>query len=647
MTAPAKTARGIDARSRRFILICGAIPALIAATLAVYRPSFTDRFDDGVYDHALRWGGTKPPGDRVVIVDIDERSLNKYGQWPWRRDLIARFVERLRDEGAAVTALDIVFAEPDRAAEATDDIFANTLRGGRVVLGFGLTFDGTPDENSHCTLHPFSVALVQSEPAADAPPFFQATDAVCNLPVLANAAGASGFMNAAPDRDGVLRRAPLLAEFNGQVYPSLALAAVARAEGVRDALVRSSNVNAASMAVGSHTVPLDGRGNALLRFRGRKKTFPYVSAADVLDRRVQPKALRDKVVLVGTTALGTREVVATPLDTLFVGVEVQATVADNLLEGDFIRRGEHQGTIESSATLVSGITVALLIAAFGLTQGTALAACALGGFWVSVVWLLASRGLFISPLFPTLGWVASLVVVTGARFGLERRRADRAGVERTAARTLMIQALLSLTEVRDAETGKHSRRTQQYTKLLAEALASHPRFRQELTPERIEMLSSLAPLHDIGKVGVPDKILNKPGALTPGELEEMRRHPVYGRDVIVNAERKAVVRDDAILSLAKEIVYTHHERWDGTGYPEGLSGEAIPVAGRILAVVDVYDATTTRTLYRPALSHDKALVFIVSAQGTHFDPAVVEAFVRVAPAFNALSTQAIDESVPA
>ena len=113
----------------------------------------------------------------------------------------------------------------------------------------------------------------------------------------------------------------------------------------------------------------------------------------------------------------------------------------------------------------------------------------------------------------------------------------------------------------------------------------------------------------------------------------MRRHTVYGRDVIVNAEKKAVVRDDAILSLAKEIVYTHHERWDGAGYPEGLRGDAIPIAGRILAVVDVYDAATTRTLYRRPISHQDAISFIASASGTQFDPAVVDALVRVADEF--------------
>src|SRR6185503_15639464 len=137
------------------------------------------------------------------------------------------------------------------------------------------------------------------------------------------------------------------------------------------------------------------------------------------------------------------------------------------------------------------------------------------------------------------------------------------------------------TETRDVDTGKHSRRTSRYARLLAGALAKNPAFATYLTPERVDLLSSLAPLHDIGKVGVPDAVLNKPGALTPEELIEMRRHPVYGRDVILKAERQVGVRDDAILSLAKEIVYTHHERWDGTGYPEGSSGADIPIVGRL------------------------------------------------------------------
>ncbi len=153
-------------------------------------------------------------------------------------------------------------------------------------------------------------------------------------------------------------------------------------------------------------------------------------------------------------------------------------------------------------------------------------------------------------------------------------------------------------------------------------------------------MASLAPLHDIGKVGVPDAILNKPSRLTPEELAEMRRHPEYGRKVIEKAEHQAGVKDDVILSLAKELVYTHHEKWDGTGYPEGLRGEEIPIPGRILAIVDVWDAVRTRNLYQRPMTADDAVTFIRSGRGTHFDPTVVDAFERMLERMRELSLAA-------
>jgi HD-GYP domain-containing protein (c-di-GMP phosphodiesterase class II) len=264
------------------------------------------------------------------------------------------------------------------------------------------------------------------------------------------------------------------------------------------------------------------------------------------------------------------------------------------------------------------------------------------GLCIAALWYLAGRllsttGVFVSPLMATIGATAAVAVTTLINFRIERGRADTAGREKTTAQRLMVQTLLSLTETRDAETGRHSRRTQRYARLLAEQLSTNPAFGSYLTPERIELVSSLAPLHDIGKVGIPDRILNKPGELTADELAEMRRHPEYGYETILKAEGRVGVRDDVILAVAKDIVYTHHERWDGTGYPRQLRGTEIPVPGRVMAVVDVYDAVTTRSLYRPPMSHDDAVRFIVERQATHFDPDVVQAFVKVAPRFKNVS----------
>jgi len=287
--------------------------------------------------------------------------------------------------------------------------------------------------------------------------------------------------------------------------------------------------------------------------------------------------------------------------------------------------------------LVLGIVMAGVVAGTGIASGLVAAAASIAALWWGTMRLLATSGLFISPMWATMGVMAALAVMTLGKVTVERGRATTAGREKTAAQRLMVQALLSLTEVRDAETGRHSRRTQQYARLLAERLAMHPEFRAYLTNERIDLLSTLAPLHDIGKVGVPDHVLNKPGALTADELAEMRKHPTLGRDVILKAEARVGVRDDATLEMAKAIVYTHHERWDGAGYPQGLRGTSIPVAGRVMALVDVYDAVSTRALYQKSLSHDDTVEFIVKGKGTHFDPAVVDAFLGVAPLFKIIS----------
>ena len=178
---------------------------------------------------------------------------------------------------------------------------------------------------------------------------------------------------------------------------------------------------------------------------------------------------------------------------------------------------------------------------------------------------------------------------------------------------------------------------------MCDALAPHPRFQQFLDPETVDLLVQLAPIHDIGKVGVADQTLRKPGPLTDTERAEMQRHPALGRDVIVNAERRVGMVDDAFLGLAKDIVYAHHERWDGTGYPEGLRGAAIPVSGRLVAVVDVYDALVSRRVYKDGLSHDEVVEAITAGRGTHFDPDVVDAFLLVHEEWRQIARELADE----
>jgi adenylate cyclase len=629
---------------RRLALACGLVPTLLAAVLALIRPSLLAHVEYDVYDTLVRSVTPADPTGRVVVVDVDEKSLSAVGQWPWRRDVVASLVDRLRGLGAASIGVDVIFAEPDRDSTGTlqpDAVLAASLREGGVVLGYAMRFDdaGGAASTGSCVRHPLGLAVV-TPPGHEAQPVFHATGAVCSLPQLNEAAGRSGFLNAAPDADGILRRVPVLMGVDGHLYPSLALATVASLSRTDSAVLTVTNDNASTLRLGDREIPLDGRGNLLVRYRGEKQTFPYISAADVMQGRVPRQAIDGKLVFLGTTALGTREVVATPLDTLFAGVEVQATVADNLLRGDFVARPESAGAIETELVIALGLLATVLLARVGPTWGAVGATGGVVLLWIGAAQLLAVFGAFISPLYPTLGIGGTVAAMTVARVTFERRRADTAGEATAASQRLMVQSLLSLTGIRDLETGKHSSRTEHYTRVLAEQLARNPNYAGYLTPERVSLLASLAPLHDIGKVGIPDHILHKSGGLTGEERAEMKRHPEYGRAVIENAEKEAGVHDDVILSLAKEIVYTHHEKWDGTGYPQGLKGTDIPIPGRVMAVVDVWDAVRSNRPYHRPLSAHEAVELIRKGRGTHFDPAVVDAFEQVVDVMEGLSMTA-------
>ena len=213
--------------------------------------------------------------------------------------------------------------------------------------------------------------------------------------------------------------------------------------------------------------------------------------------------------------------------------------------------------------------------------------------------------------------------------------------ETAAVQEVTILVMASLAETRDTDSGNHIRRTQNYVRLMAQKLASHPRFSAELTPHYIDMLYRSAPLHDIGKVGSPDSILLKPGKLTLEEFEIMKTHTTLGRDAIAHAEHRLGF-DVEFLRMAKEIAYSHQEKWNGTGYPEGLSGDAIPLSARLMAVADVYDALRSRRLYKDAMTHEAAVDVMRQGRGTHFDPDVADAFMANHDAFRVTSLQFAD-----
>ena len=206
---------------------------------------------------------------------------------------------------------------------------------------------------------------------------------------------------------------------------------------------------------------------------------------------------------------------------------------------------------------------------------------------------------------------------------------------------VIMVAMGALAETRDPETGNHINRTQHYVGALAKKLAEDPSFRDQLTPESITLITRSAPLHDIGKVGISDAILLKPGKLTTDEFDQMKLHTTLGRDAIAAASA-SLSGTDNFLHFAKEISYSHHEKWDGSGYPEGLSGDDIPLSARIMAVADVYDALISKRPYKPAFPHETAVQIILDGSGAHFDPRIVDAFATIADDFRDVSRRFAD-----
>ena len=219
------------------------------------------------------------------------------------------------------------------------------------------------------------------------------------------------------------------------------------------------------------------------------------------------------------------------------------------------------------------------------------------------------------------------------------------------SRDVLLFAMAKLTESRDNDTGLHLDRIREYCRILAQELSNWPEYHEEIDGEYIQLLYLTSPLHDIGKVGIPDSVLLKPGPLTPEEFEIMKRHMTIGGETLQAVT--LAYPETRYLSMARDIAFTHHERWDGSGYPFGLRGRDIPFCGRLTALADVYDALTSRRVYKAKMGHDEARQIILDGSGSHFDPDVVEAFrrreaefIRVAGLLNEPSTAPLLANVP-
>lgn len=655
-------------QTSKTVVLIGLILAFLAAALVMYDVRPLDDLDRMSYDVMVNLLEPKPINDRVLIIDIDEPSLTQYGQWPWPRHLVARMLDVVGKGTPDFVGIDILFAEPDRSslgplsrelkahygveidtarlpAEMIDHdaALAKTLRSGPFSLGIMFRFDR--ETQSTIKLDATSLQLTELNRQQGGPAPVPTTQGLVEVvPQLLQAANGLGFVNILPDRDGVIRRAPLLIRYGDTLVPSLGLLAVLRSQEINKVLVESGPAGMDCLRFGTTTIPVDGQGNVLLAFRGGSRSYTTISAAKVLDGSVSPAVFTGKVVFLGSSAEGLMDNHPTPFDRHFPGVEVHATVAGALLDGDLTA----MPAWSRGARGVGAFLLVLLATAAVVSLSTLGIGAVLIGFFciipLGAMVLFNQYQLFIPPGSTMTVHVLSFAVLTLARFRSEEIFAARRERLLTAARDCAMVGLVSLAETRDTETGRHIVRTQLYVQALAQYLARQGKKPFRFIAIDIDLLVKSAPLHDVGKVGIPDSILLKPGRLSTVEFAEMKRHTQYGEEALAKAATVSGNLDEtSFLKTAREIALTHHEKWDGTGYPFGLKEEDIPPSGRLMALADVYDALTSKRVYKDAMSHAEALAIIRQGSGNHFDPRIVDAFLALEATFSEIARKYTDE----
>jgi adenylate cyclase len=559
---------------------------------------------------------------------------------------MASLVQAVADGKPAAIGLDILFSEPDRTS------LKNIKKAFVQDFGLRISIVGAPPglydndgylghilAETHAVAGRYFYFDHTNKPEFDPVPEFhftgkidllalnEATGVLGNTPDISSGVKFSGFLNSRPDRDGMLRRLPLLIRYHGAIFPHLSLATYMRSLGIDSAAIEEDR-NGPVIHVGGHFIPVDKAGFALLRFNGSPSLYPSVSALDVLTGSFRKDDLRGKIVFIGSSAAALNDLHSTIFDAQAPGLKTQAAAVESIATDGFVREPSWRAGAVILACIAMGLAASGLAIFLNEPWQLFLGATATAGATVlASVSLFLTAGIFVSPHAPMLVAVVLFVVYTAAKFAIERRNAYAWYRSLANARQVTIESMAAVAETRDPETGAHIKRTQHYVKAIAQRLRDTGHYGGILTNAFVDLLFVSAPLHDIGKVGVPDHILLKAGKLTLDEFVLMKRHATYGKDILYSTARK--IEGDNFLLVAGEIASTHHEKWDGTGYPLGLAGQDIPLSGRIMAVADVYDALISRRCYKPAFSHERSMELMREQRGTGFDPVVFDAFLEI------------------
>ena len=537
--------------------------AVFAAALGIfaYVADAWPRLENDTVDLRFSLRKSSPPAD-VVVVGIDDKTFSALKlQWPFPRSLDADVIKRLHADGARTIVYDVQFTEPSTPPQDLA-LYSEIGRVGGVVLA---TTEVNAAGESDVLGGEANLRRVHAVAAAS------------NLPA---------------DPGGVIRRY----RYRQIGLPSLAVAA-ARADGHPISPARF------------------GSDGAWIDYRGPPGAIPTVSFSDVLRGQIPGRTFAGKVVVVGASAATLQDLhpTSTTSSNPMSGPEIQANAIWTALHGNPLQPAP--GWLGLLAILLAGIAAPLASLRFRVST-SALIALAIACAYMLIAQLAFASGTILLLSYPLVAWAVGIVGMVSANYLGALIERDAFSRRLSESQRELIQRLANAVEFRDAETGEHIQRIGVLCERLALAIG--------WKPADAEMLRYASAMHDIGKIGVPDRVLLKRGRLNADEWAIIRTHPLTGGEILAGS-------DNPLLQIAEQIARTHHERWDGGGYPAGLRGEEIPLAGRICSICDVYDALVSKRSYKESWTVRDTLAEIERGSGTRFDPDLVAALQRLVP----------------
>lgn len=617
-----------------------------------YSAEITKTVDYKLYDMS-RFMFEKPIRDEnssnnTVIVNIDDKSLQVLGQWPWSRDINAELIKKINSMNPAAIAINMVFPELDRNRPIIVSP-SNQDRNGWDGLSLKqkthdeLFIDAIDKSNSILSVY---LHESQNMPSCKESLFqnlrFQYLEGrieekisiLCNHKALQQNSKRFGFINLDADDDGFVRRVSFFMNYEGVVIPSFSLATMLSLD--KDIAIDDSN----RLQILTHSIKMNDDMKVLLNFHS---TYPtLISAIDVLRGNVNPNILKGKIVLLGLSLVGSNNIYPISENIKKSNIEIQATFIENVLNNELLVQPEVYKKIN---ILLSFLFSSLLL--FFLLKRYYLAI--LGAIFILFIGVvLYTLFFYIQDIYISIGYflVPSLhyfFLITLIFIYINIEEKNRFHYELQKSYSATVESISLVVSMRDGETGEHIRRTKSYVKALAQYLYDNNFYRDVLNQNFILYLYEAAPLHDIGKIGIPDAILKKEGNLTPDEYKIMQKHPELAKAVIEKAMK--FYDKNIFLDMAYNIAYYHHERWDGQGYPLGLEKDNIPLEAQLMALADIYDSLISKRCYKEAYAYDEVEKIIIEGRGAAFNPILVDAFIEIKDEFREIHKRYKDEKI--